>query len=168
MAMVKASVRSRLLEPSSPAELLQEVHRALYPLKTPNTFITMGVLQWHSERQLECSLAGHPPLLHYSKGSRKVSEYNTANLPLGILPQQDFRGGLVPFSPGDVILILTDGFTEVFNAKAEELGMDPVKAAFAECAERPLAEIFDYLRAKTLGFGEQSDDQTLLLVRCGD
>ena len=66
---------------------------------------------------------------------------------------------------GDVILVLTDGIIEVFNAKDEEYGTESVKETFAQCAERPLAEIFEYVRRKSLNYGEQSDDQTMLLVR---
>jgi sigma-B regulation protein RsbU (phosphoserine phosphatase) len=166
MAMVKASVRSRLLEPSSPQDLLQEVHRALYPLKTANTFITMGVVQSLSGADIQFSLAGHPAILHYGKESGKVAEHNISNLPLGILPEQDFSGASMVMQAGDVLLILTDGIIEVFNPGGDEYGTDAVKEAFAGCAERPLAEIFETVRSKALAYGEQSDDQTMLLVRC--
>jgi hypothetical protein len=54
----------------------------------------------------------------------------------------------------------------VFDAKAAELGMEPIKSAFLKTAERPLPEIFEHLRNVSLSFGKQDDDQTILLVRC--
>ena len=43
MAMFKTAVRTRVKDAST-TELLAEVHRALYPLKTPNMFATVTVL----------------------------------------------------------------------------------------------------------------------------
>jgi two-component system, NarL family, response regulator DesR len=45
MATFKTAVRTSVKDAST-SELLAEVHRALYPLKTPNMFATVGVLQW--------------------------------------------------------------------------------------------------------------------------
>ncbi len=64
-----------------------------------------------------------------------------------------------------MLLILTDGFTEVFDKRENELGLDAVKAGFLRCADLPLEEIFRRLRTLTIEFGPQQDDQTMLLVR---
>lgn len=166
MAMFKTSVRSRLTDGGSPGELLAEVHRTLFPLKMPNMFVTAGVLQFCTSNGVNFSLAGHPPLLRYSREQRSIVEYDSQNMPLGILPEQSFAAARLQCDPGDVLLLLTDGFSEVFNGHGAELGIDPLKQEFQEAADRPLPEIFDRLRKLSLSFGRQDDDQTLLLVRC--
>ena len=166
MAMFKTSVRSRLTDGGSPGELLAEVHRTLYPLKMPNMFVTAGVLQFCASNGVNFSLAGHPPLLRYSRVQSSIVEYGSQNMPLGILPEQSFAAAKLQCDPGDVLLLLTDGFSEVFNGKGAELGIDPLKREFQKAADRPLPEIFDRLRKLSLSFGRQDDDQTLLLVRC--
>ncbi|HEU5235449.1 MAG TPA: PP2C family protein-serine/threonine phosphatase [Terriglobales bacterium] len=166
MAMFKTSVRSRLSDGGSPGELLAEVHRTLFPLKMPNMFVTAGVLQFCASNGVNFSLAGHPPLLRYSQVQRSIVEYDSQNMPLGILPEQSFTAARLKCDPGDVLLLLTDGFSEVFNGHGAELGIDPLKQEFQKAADRPLPEIFDRLRKLSLSFGRQDDDQTLLLVRC--
>lgn len=166
MAMFKTSVRSRLTDGGSPGELLAEVHRTLYPLKMPNMFVTAGVLQFSASNGVNFSLAGHPPLLRYSRVQSSIVEYGAQNMPLGILPEQSFAAAKLQCDPGDVLLLLTDGFSEVFNGQGAELGIDPLKQEFQKAADRPLPEIFDRLRKLSLSFGRQDDDQTLLLVRC--
>lgn len=166
MAMFKTSVRSRLTDGGSPGELLAEVHRTLYPLKMPNMFVTAGVLQFCTSNSVNFSLAGHPPLLRYSRVQSSIVEYGSQNMPLGILPEQSFAAAKLQCDPGDVLLLLTDGFSEVFNGQGAELGIDPLKREFQKAADRPLPEIFDRLRKLSLSFGRQDDDQTLLLVRC--
>jgi serine phosphatase RsbU (regulator of sigma subunit) len=167
MAMFKTSIRSGLGANSSPGGLLERVHRTLYPLKMPNMFATVGVLQLQpGSKAVTYSLAGHPALMRYSSQRRAIVEYASQNLPLGILPEQQFATDRLECDAGDVLLLLTDGFSEVFDVNAAELGMEPIKSAFLKAADRPLAEIFEHLRNVSLSFGKQDDDQTILLVRC--
>ncbi|MBZ5687956.1 MAG: serine/threonine-protein phosphatase [Acidobacteriia bacterium] len=167
MAMLKTSIRSGLGATSSLGGLLEGVHRTLYPLKMPNMFATAAFLQLRpGSKTVTYSLAGHPALMRYCSQKRAIVEYASQNLPLGILPQQQFASDRLECEPGDVLLLLTDGFSEVFDANAAELGMEPIKSAFLKAAERPLSEIFEHLRNVSLSFGKQDDDQTILLVRC--
>jgi len=167
MAMFKTSIRSGLGANGSPGGLLQGVHHTLYPLKMPNMFATAAVLQLRpGSKSVAYSLAGHPALLRYCSQRGAIVEYASQNLPLGILPEQQFATDRLECDPGDVLLLLTDGFSEVFDAKAAELGMEPIKSAFLKTADRPLSEIFEHLRNVSLSFGKQDDDQTILLVRC--
>jgi sigma-B regulation protein RsbU (phosphoserine phosphatase) len=167
MALFKASSRSGLGGNSSPGELLEGVHRTLYPLKMPNMFVTAGVLQLRpGSKSVSYSLAGHPALMRYCSQRRAIVEYVSQNLPLGILPEQQFSADRLECDAGDVLLLLTDGFSEVFDVNGAELGLEPIKSAFLKAAERPLSEIFERLRSLSLSFGKQDDDQTILLVRC--
>jgi serine phosphatase RsbU (regulator of sigma subunit) len=168
MAMFKTSIRSGLGSSSSPGELLEGVHRTLYPLKMPNMFVTVGVLQFRlGSTSVSYSLAGHPALMRYCSQQRVIVEYPSQNLPLGILPEQRFAANRLECDAGDVLLLLTDGFSEVFDANGAELGLEPIKGVFLEtAADRPLSEIFERLRSLSLSFGKQDDDQTILLVRC--
>jgi serine phosphatase RsbU (regulator of sigma subunit) len=167
MAMLKTSIRSGLGANSSPGGLLEGVHRTLNPLKMPNMFATAAVLQLRpGSKSVTYSLAGHPPLLRYCSRQRVIAEYASQNLPLCILPEQEFATDQLECDSGDVLLLLTDGFSEVFDVNAAELGMEPIKSAFLKAADRPLSEIFEHLRNVSLRFGKQDDDQTILLVRC--
>ena len=164
MAMFKTAVRT---SPSglSSGELLGDVHRALYPLKTPNMFATAGVLQWTGEH-FSLALAGHPPLLHYSRSRGDVQEFAPLDLPVGVLPQQTFRSEQIQCDSGDLLLLLTDGLTEVFDKHGREMGLHPIKEAFKHSANQTLPDICAILRKTALTFGKQDDDQTMLLVRC--
>jgi len=165
MAMFKTAVRTTALADGSPSSLLNEVHRALYPLKTPNLFVTAGVLHCADDGRLTFALAGHPPILHYRKATGEVEEHTALDLPLGILPEQLFQDANISAEQGDILLLLTDGMTEVFDAKKNEMGIGPVKAALRANAALPLPQIFTALRAVALKFGKQDDDQTMLLLR---
>jgi len=104
--------------------------------------------------------------MRYCSQRRSICEYASQNLPLGILPEQEFAADRLECDSGDVLLLLTDGFSEVFDVNGAELGLEPIKGAFLKVADRPLPEIFESLRSLSLRFGKQEDDQTILLVRC--
>ena len=165
MAMFKTAVRTTVLAESSSEALLNEVHRALYPLKTPNLFVTAGVLHCDSAEKFTLSMAGHPPLLQFRKQRNDVVEHAAEDLPLGVLPEQSFTTRSMDVAQGDVLVLLTDGMTEVFDQKQRELGLEPVKEALLANALRPLPELSDAMRRVALNFGKQEDDQTLLLIR---
>lgn len=165
MAMFKTAVRVRGVADPSSSVLLEKINGALLPLTMPNMFVTAALLQCHHGDQLSASLAGHPPMLHYCKRSRTVSEVPSQSLPLGIIPAVSFAADPVAHGPGDIFLLLTDGLTEVFDAKGNELGMEPIKSALRGHADEPLPQLFQHLREVALGFGRQEDDQTMLLVR---
>lgn len=164
MAMFKATVRSRILTGKDGAGLLEGVHQTLYPLKTNNMFVTAGFLQAHEDR-MELSLAGHPALLHFQRRAGSVCEYPPQDLPVGILPVQSFTARSIDCRQGDILLLLTDGITEVAGQDEAELGVDPIKAGLRQWADLPLPEVFGNIRELALRFGKQLDDQTMLLVR---
>jgi sigma-B regulation protein RsbU (phosphoserine phosphatase) len=128
-------------------------------------FVTAGVLHCDSNEQFTLSMAGHPPLLQFRKASGEVVEHSAEDLPLGVLPEQQFSTRGVDVAEGDVLVLLTDGMTEVFDADKKELGLEPVKEALRANALRPLPELSEAMREVALGFGKQEDDQTLLLIR---
>jgi hypothetical protein len=164
MAMFKTAVRTRAKDAASGA-LLADVHRVLYPLKTPNMFATVGVLQWTGQ-SLNLALAGHLPLLHYVHSCGEVREYPALDLPLGILPEETFHSTEVVCQSGDLLVLLTDGLTEVFDKDGREMGIGPVKDVLGRSATLALREISTSIRQAALNFGKQDDDQTMLLVRC--
>ncbi|HTZ83550.1 MAG TPA: SpoIIE family protein phosphatase [Candidatus Acidoferrales bacterium] len=163
MAMFKTAVRTRAADLSS-GDLLAEVHSALYPLKTPNMFATVGVLQWTGQT-FNLALAGHPPLLHYVHSKGEVREYPPLDLPLGVLPEETFRSEQVVCQAGDILLLLTDGLTEVFDRNGNEMGSEPLKKALKKSANEDLAKLSVSIRNVALNFGKQMDDQTMLIIR---
>ena len=60
---------------------------------------------------------------------------------------------------------MTDGITEVFDHKGQELGFEHAKQLAAAHSTQPLAEIAERLVTAARAHGAQLDDQTVLLIR---
>jgi serine phosphatase RsbU (regulator of sigma subunit) len=122
------------------------------------------VLQW-TGRVFNLALAGHLPLLHYLYSCGEVREYPAFDLPLGVLPEQTFGSTEVFCQTGDILVLLTDGLTEVFDKNGREMGIEPVKDALVRSATQGLPELSASIREAALNFGKQNDDQTMLSIR---
>lgn len=165
MAMVKSAARMRLAGQSRTGSFLDDLNAVLHPLGRPDTFVTFAYLCSNGDSTMEFSLAGHPPILHFRANSGEVIEHSVSNLPLGIFPKHHFESSSLSVASGDLLVILTDGLPETFDAQEKELGIEALKRMIQGVRTQPLNEIFDHVRAKTLAFGKQLDDQTLLLIR---
>lgn len=168
MAMFKAALRGQIPRGGSLATMLGEVHRTLFPLKLRNMFVTVGALRAGADGRVHYASTGHPPILHYQKANGAIREYAALDAPLGIMEEQEFSESEIRCAPGDLLLVLTDGLTEVFDKKGNEMGMEVLKKKLQMNAELPLADLFGQLRKTATDFGTQADDQTVLLVRYKD
>jgi len=169
MGMVKSSARTMLTASNGAApKFLDELNRVIHPLKKPNMFVTMGyVAQRDGSDELEFSLAGHPPILHYRAATRDAVELDCRNLPVGILDENVFDVATVTAQAGDVFLMTTDGILEAANSKGDEFGIEGVKRVLLEMPERPLKDIFRAIQQAADDQGARTDDQSILLIRKG-
>jgi hypothetical protein len=165
MGMVKSSVRQGLLARFSMPALLDSVNAVLPSVKEPDMFVTFAALRFDTSDTAEFTLAGHPPLLHFSHSAQRVSRRAMIQYPLGLMPAGGYLSEHVQFGPGDIFALVTDGLIETLNQEDEEFGLTRLEHLLLQNATRPLPEIFDSLIAAVSKFGPQKDDRTVLLVR---
>lgn len=128
-------------------------------------YATFAAIRRDADEQLAFTLAGHLPILCWRAATGVVDDLIVAQVPLGILPGGAFEASRTSCAPGDVLLVLTDGLTEVFNTADAEFGMERVRGVLASHAPAPLAEIELKLLAAARAHGTPHDDQSLILIR---
>lgn len=165
MGMIKSAMRMALVAPVPLEALLDRLNDVLYELKPPQMYATFAALRRETEDALTFTLAGHLPILHWRAATGDLADLSVGQVPLGILPGRTFTAARVRCAPGDVLLVLTDGITEVFDANDEEFGLDRVRAVLAANATLPLADLELRLLAAARAHGTPHDDQSLILVR---
>jgi hypothetical protein len=164
MGMVKSAVRMQLSSVENSSALLERLNSVLYAIKKPEMFVTFAYLACHGN-QLEHSLAGHPPILHFHDATRQVSEITCANLPVAMFSGRQFATGTLHCAPGDVFLLFTDGLLEVTNKQDEEFGLEALKSVFAQHAPGPLSTTLEAILDANNRHGLAADDRSLLLIR---
>lgn len=170
--MVMAMVKSAMRMGSSGngvalADQVADLNRTLASLSGSNVFATFACIAGGDDGVLQFTLAGHFPILHYSKRLGTVEERSVSNLPLAIFPDTKFEIASITCQPGDILAIVTDGLTEVADKQENELGIEALQAVLLESARRAasLQELLNALLERASRHGKQTDDQTVLLVR---
>jgi Stage II sporulation protein E (SpoIIE) len=168
MGMLKTAMRLAVQFHQMPVAALESVDRVLADLKEREMFATLALLRFDGSSEVEYALAGHPPILHYRHGSRDTARLSMEQLPLGLIPGGSYVSKRVIFSPRDLFLMVTDGITEVVDARDEEFGLTRLQELLTQHATRALPEIWDLIMREARQFGLQQDDQSLLLLRVLD
>ena len=129
-------------------------------------FVTLMVGVITAEGQLTYTNAGHnPPFVVGASGVRRLEEGGPV---VGMLDFARFTQATVPLSPGDIIVVFSDGVSEAENKAGEEFGDDrieaEVKAADGVSADAIVARVFEAVRAFTAGTAA-GDDITAMVIR---
>jgi len=164
MGMVKSAARMLLTSGDDATHLAPRLNEVLYPLKKPDMFVTFCFLA-KTRESLRLGVSGHPAILHFSPRNNEVTQYEAANMPLGILPEGEFASTAIEAEPGSLFALYTDGFVECANAAGEEFGVQRLQSEFQKNGNKPLADIHTALVASLRKHGLQFDDQSLLLIR---
>jgi serine phosphatase RsbU (regulator of sigma subunit) len=168
MAMFKTALRGAVDDAADTGALVTRVNAVLAPLCEPNMFVTAAVLRRVDARAFECVLAGHPPFLCWRAHERRTEWVGEPQLAMCLAPDTRYVSRLLAVAPGDLVVAVTDGLLEVFDAADHDLGRAGVAHALDGIDETTaLGEIERRLFEACRRHGRQTDDQTALIVRVG-
>ena len=119
--------------------------------------------------QVDYEAPGQAPLLQYHAREQRCESRLATNVPLGIMPgtpsdeHEPFR-----LAPGDMFVLLTDGFFECVDQSDREFGQERVEAVIHQQAAGSAQQVIDALVAETgayRGDGAQLDDLTAVVIK---
>lgn len=172
MAETRCLVRALGRAHADPTEVLTFVNRALYEDTPDDTFVTlfMAILDTRTHSLAYCS-AGHEAYLVKSAG-HVTALSSTTGFPLGICEDAEFtRMKLGKLQPGDVLVLLTDGFQEAFGANDELFGIERALAVVQQVCNQSARQILDVLLDTVFAYCRPNiprDDLTALIVKVND
>jgi phosphoserine phosphatase RsbU/P len=113
--------------------------------------------------------AGQGPILVYAAATGAVRELETHGLPLGIMPEAEYDAATVfQLAPGDMLVLLTDGFYEWDRPDGEQFGTERIADLIREHHRLPAAEFIRVVYRTVVEFSagtRQGDDLTAVIVR---
>jgi sigma-B regulation protein RsbU (phosphoserine phosphatase) len=147
--------------------LVERVNRHLVGFSSTRKFATLLIAVYDpAAGTLTYVNAGHNPGLWISPGG--VALLPSGGVPVGMMPDATHAQALVHVSPGDTVLLYSDGITEALNGADEEFGMERLTALALEGRAQPPAELSRRIFAAVSDFTTgvaQYDDQTVLIAR---
>jgi serine phosphatase RsbU (regulator of sigma subunit) len=149
---------------------LKNINHSFAEDLTPERFATFVAAVCQEQKdQLELLSAGHGPLLIYRAGDQSFQFLEAQTLPLGILPEIDGASPVkIDMKPGDIVLLITDGFFEWENPTREQFGTKRLAEVIRRCSDHDpetiIAELYDSVLTFAQG-APQKDDLTAVLIK---
>jgi sigma-B regulation protein RsbU (phosphoserine phosphatase) len=113
--------------------------------------------------------AGHnPPYLFRGKAGETVTALTRTGLPVGVLEGARWGQRRAHIHPGDMLVLYTDGLTEVEDAAEAPFGEERVQRVALDHLGRPAQDVRDAMLAaahRFAGDAPRFDDITLMIVR---
>lgn len=166
-AMFYSNVKNPVLK-----DVVVEVNRVLKAKSLANMFITLCLLNWNNtNKALTYVNAGHEQMLHFNAQTGDVTLLKGGGIALGMFPDisKMVEEQVVPFGPGDVIILYTDGIPEAWKNEKENYGIERFKATLKQFANLPTAtEIRNSVLKNVkefMGDYKQMDDITLIVLK---
>ena len=174
LATLKGGLHLLRDELESPVEVLGRLDRMLLETVRWRVIVTLLVAVFDPRRRrLTVVSAGHPPALHLAAGATALTTVGHGAPPLGTRLPNSFRVDAVDLAEGDVVLLVTDGVTELAGRGAGQFGDARLAAAALRSRGAGLASsramresILDTLSAFKSD-APQRDDITLVVARVG-
>lgn len=149
-------------------EVLEYLNKELYG-KLSGRFVTcLYMIIDIVERKVSVSSAGHSPVLVHKMENNSVLEAElSADLPLGVMEDTEYKDVIFNIEKGDQIIVFTDGLTEARNVKKEEFGLEKVKDIIMRDKSSSSGALCGAIKHELSGFSHhtiQHDDVTLITL----
>lgn len=169
MALSRSLVRAYSLEYQSVPQALESFNSFVEADNPSAMFVTLFYATLHpASGKLTYINAGHNPPVILRGRDNKVVMLAAKGMALGVLPRVELQEHPVELSPGDVLVLYTDGFTEALNEQNEMFGLERMIEEIQKHQHEPAQQLMQSLLDavnRFVGEAPQADDLTLLVIR---
>jgi serine phosphatase RsbU (regulator of sigma subunit) len=170
MASCRAYARASCLANGEQEGLLDRLNALLAEDLPANQFVTFAVVFLDpGNARVQVLSAGHGPILWYKRASDEIANLEAQGIPLGMIGGIKYsRGTEGSLGPGDMLVIVTDGFYEWENPEGEQFGLTRLETVIRESSDCNAEDIIARLRSAVETFcrgTEQKDDLTAVVLK---
>ena len=148
---------------SDPVRIVSRINDKLSRNTHMTIFVTffVGVLDLDTGHLRYCNAGHKAPLVD----GQPLPVFS--NLPIGAMPDWEFKAQETDLAPGSTLFLYTDGLDEAENAQGQMFGKKRILEVMQTSSKEPRALIESMTRsvADFVGDTEQSDDLTMLCLR---
>ncbi len=161
------SLLASLLKLEALDEIFKQANRVFRSLNLPRVYMALQMVRIIDKKVQVCS-AGMPPLYIYRAKTGEVEEILIKAMPLGGFANFPYQMRETSIETGDVLVLMSDGFPERFNAMREQFEFENVAPTLAAVAEKSPSDIIQHLVQAgndwAAGF-PQNDDVTFVVIK---
>ncbi|MFN2455422.1 MAG: GAF domain-containing SpoIIE family protein phosphatase [Pyrinomonadaceae bacterium] len=148
-------------------QIFNQSSRVLKRMNLRSLYMAMMMMKI-KDNHLKVSVAGMPPLLIYRAATKCVEELALTGMPLGSLKEFPYKQAELQLSVGDTLMLMSDGFPEMFNEAGEMLDYAKAKSLLEEIAHASPQEIVNHfvrVGDEWAGTRAQDDDVTFVVLQ---
>jgi serine phosphatase RsbU (regulator of sigma subunit) len=166
----RAYARASLLANGQQDGLLDRMNGLLVQDLSANRFVTFAVAFLDPVKSsVKVLSAGHGPILLYRYATNEIEDLEAQGIPLGMLEGIPYSSGTeVHMAPGDMLVMITDGFYEWANPDGEEFGLTRLKEVIRDSRNDRSEAVIARLRSVVTTFArgtKQQDDLTAVILK---
>lgn len=168
--MMVSVVKSLFISQAPSSDLtafFEKSSQTIRQMKLGNLYMALMLVKLN-DRKLIASSAGMPPIYIYRSATKSVEEMLIKGMPLGGPGNYPYQLRETDLAPGDTVLLMSDGFPELFNGEQEMLDYARVQEIFAQVAEKSATEIVRQFMSYAQNWREsrpQDDDVTFVVLK---
>jgi sigma-B regulation protein RsbU (phosphoserine phosphatase) len=166
MSNLHATFRALVSSGLSLEQLVERANRIFCESTLPTQYATLICGKASEAGEVEISNSGHLAPLHVS--ARAVTPIESSTVPVGLFYDQTFTSTTIQFSPGDSLVLYTDGVTEALGPDGSEYGAQRLAQLISNCVSQTSRELLEKCIRDLLEFrasAQKLDDQTLMVLR---
>lgn len=152
-------------------QIFNQSSRVLKRMNLRSLYMAMMIMKIKDNR-LTVSVAGMPPVLLYRAATGCVEQLALTGMPLGSVKEFPYKQQELPLCVGDTLVLMSDGFPEMFNEAGEMIDYQRAKTLLEEIAQHnsPQEIINHFVRAgdEWAGARPQDDDVTFVVLKVKD
>jgi serine phosphatase RsbU (regulator of sigma subunit) len=162
------------------SEIMEQMGESLKPQLPESTYFTAFIVRVFHDYTFSFINGGHQKVIHF-KSDGSFTELDTIGVPLGILnvKKSDYEEHQGKLSPGDYLMMFTDGFTEQKGVSGEEFGHNRLRDSFykyltdlkRETGNIFVKDIVNGIYSDWKSFKQElpnGDDLAMLLLQCNE
>lgn len=117
---------------------------------------------------IELAGAGMPAALVYRSATKCVESFPLKGMPLGSPHRYAYKKQSVALAPGDSMVLMSDGFPELFNFESDILGYDRVISIFEQAGNLSPDKVIEHFSETADAWAKgrpQEDDMTFIVMK---
>lgn len=178
MAICQSNLRHFARQFSDPAEVMKQLNSAMIREMRTDMFITVVYAVIDTvQHEVRIARAGHEmPLLinvNTHTGLADAQLVPSDGMAIGMVDEEIFNAVInevtLPFVPGDLLVLYTDGVTEIANPEGKEFSNGRLADLLKNLRSHSAGDVNAVILEKVTAFADsesQLDDITLLTIRC--
>jgi sigma-B regulation protein RsbU (phosphoserine phosphatase) len=172
MALCSTLIRTYAARyPTLPAITMSSVNERILSDTRGSLFVTAfyGVLEVDIGRLRYVNAGHNPPVFMSSLKSKSLDRLTRTGIPLGISQDATWQQKIIKFSPGDALVLYTDGITEARNPQGVYFGeqrlLNVLRANIGQPAQKIQQALLDEVGSFTAGAPREDDIALIVMAR---